>query len=225
MSAMDVVRTQELVKVYKAGKVPVPAVNGVDLSVAEGDFVAIMGPSGCGKSSLLHMLGALDTPTSGRIFIDDVELGRLGRAGRTRLRREKIGFVFQRFNLIPGLTALENLKLACTIKARQNGNPPDPEELLSIVGLEDKAKRRPMELSFGEQQRVAIARALLYRPRLLLADEPTGSLDSHAAENILNLFARVNSKFDQTIVMITHSEEAATYAHRVLRMRDGKMVE
>jgi putative ABC transport system ATP-binding protein len=222
---VDVVRTRDLRKVYRAGKVSVPALNGLNLSVGEGEFVAIMGPSGCGKSTLLHLLGGLDRPTSGSIFIDGVDMTALDSGARTQLRKEKIGFVFQRFNLIPGLSASDNIDLASTIKGRPDRPGPDRDELLEVVGLAAKAGRKPSELSFGEQQRVAIARALIHGPRLLLADEPTGNLDSASAERVLNLFVRINRKYDQTLLMITHSEESASYAHRIVYMRDGLLVD
>jgi putative ABC transport system ATP-binding protein len=222
---LDVVRTRDLRKVYRAGKVSVQALNGVNLSLGEGEFVAIMGPSGCGKSTLLHLIGGLDKPSSGSIFIDGVDATGLDAAARTRLRKERIGFVFQRFNLIPGLSARDNLELASSIKGAPSRPGPDMDELLEVVGLAPKAARRPAELSFGEQQRVAIARALIHGPRLLLADEPTGNLDSSSAERVLNLFVRINRKYDQTILMITHSDEAASYAHRIVYMRDGLLVD
>ena len=221
---MDVVETRKLEKTYRLGKkVVVPALNGVDFSVGEGEFVAIMGPSGCGKTTLLHLIGGLDRPSGGQVLVDGIELGASGPAGRTRIRRDKVGFVFQRFNLLPSLTALANLELAAEIKRLPRAREP-LVRLLDLVGLQHKAHATPLEMSIGEQQRVSIARALVGDPRLLLADEPTGSLDTENANLVLRLFEEVNQRLRQTIVMVTHSDEAAAFAHRIVRMRDGRIV-
>ena len=220
---MDVVRTVALEKSYRQGKVLIPALNGIDLSVGEGEFVAVMGPSGCGKTTLLHLLGGLDRATEGRVEIDGVDLATLSDGERTRLRCDKIGFVFQRFNLLPTLTALRNLELAARIKRLTASD--SLARLLDLVGLAHKANSTPLEMSIGEQQRVAIARALVGEPRLLLADEPTGNLDSENSTRILGLFKEVNDKLNQTLVMITHSDEAAGWADRIVRMKDGRVVE
>src|SRR5438874_10504121 len=216
-----------LSKVYRLGSVDVPALRGVSLDVEEGEFVAIMGPSGCGKSTMLHLLGGLLTPTSGRIRIDDEDLTAATDARRTDIRRRKIGFVFQRFNLFPTLTAEGNLKLAESIHGGGNSKGGDPErrrEVLRMLQLEDKMHHKPLELSGGEQQRVALARAVVTRPALVLADEPTGNLDSENSAIVLNMFQEMNYRFNQTIVMITHNPEAAAMCRRIIQMRDGQIV-
>ena len=220
-----ILQTEGLEKAYDLGKTIVDAVSGVDLEVRRGEFVAIMGPSGCGKSTLLYMIGGLSTPTKGRVLINGTDISELGDGGRTALRRDKIGFVFQRFNLFPTLTALGNVCLAEQIQGwsgpRNDGRA---ERLLALVGLADKIDRHPRELSIGEQQRVAIARALVNRPEILLADEPTGNLDSENARHVLDVFRSLNDKYEQTILMITHNPEVAAGAHRKILMRDGKIV-
>src|SRR5687767_3131586 len=223
-----ILQAENLVKVYRVGKVDVPALRGVSLHVQEGEFVAIMGPSGCGKSTMLHLLGGLLTPTSGRIVIDDEDLTAATDARRTDIRRRKIGFVFQRFNLFPTLTAEGNLRLAERIHAGGDGGKEDhPErrrEILRLLQLEDKMHHKPLELSGGEQQRVALARALVNRPALVLADEPTGNLDSENSSIVLNMFQEMNYRFNQTIIMITHNPEAAAMCRRIIQMRDGQIV-
>jgi putative ABC transport system ATP-binding protein len=210
--------------VYRVGKVEVDALRGVDVQVQRGEFAAVVGPSGCGKSTLLHLLGGLARPTAGRIVVDGIEISSVGDAERTRIRREKIGFVFQRFNLFPTLTVRGNLELAHQI---QGGSPPPRErvkELLEMVGLPHKINMKPLDLSAGEQQRVAIARALVNQPAILLADEPTGNLDSVNSRVILELFKELNGRIRQTIVMITHNAEAASVTHRTIEMKDGRVV-
>ena len=222
-----ILRAENLSKVYRVGSVDVPALRGVSLDVEEGEFVAIMGPSGCGKSTLLHLLGGLLTPTSGRITIDDEDLTAVSDARRTDIRRRKIGFVFQRFNLFPTLTAEGNLKLAERIHGGGDNKRGDPErrrEVLRMLQLEDKMHHKPLELSGGEQQRVALARAVVTRPALILADEPTGNLDSENSAIVLNMFQEMNYRFNQTIIMITHNPEAAAMCRRIVQMRDGQIV-
>jgi putative ABC transport system ATP-binding protein len=223
-----ILKAENLVKVYRtAGGVDVPALRGVSLELQEGDFLAIMGPSGCGKSTMLHLLGGLLTPTGGRIEIDGEDLTAASDAGRTDIRRRKIGFVFQRFNLFPTLTAEGNLKLAEGIHRGRDGAPADPErrrEILRLLKLEDKMHHKPLELSGGEQQRVALARAVVNRPALILADEPTGNLDTENSSIVLNMFQEMNYRFNQTIVMITHNPEAAAMCRRIVHMRDGQIV-
>jgi putative ABC transport system ATP-binding protein len=222
---MDVVRTVALFKNYRLGKkVEVPALNGVDISIGEGEFVAVMGPSGCGKTTFLHLVGGLDRPSAGQVLVDGSDLAAMSDAGRTRMRREKVGFIFQRFNLIPTLSAAGNLALAARIKGLDPKSPA-LAKLLDLVGIGHKAAATPLEMSIGEQQRAAVARALVGDPRLMLADEPTGSLDSENSTLVLKLFAELNRTLGQTLVMVTHSEEAATYAHRVIRMRDGRVLQ
>jgi putative ABC transport system ATP-binding protein len=222
-----ILRAENLEKVYRVGTVDVPALRGVSMEVEEGEFVAIMGPSGCGKSTMLHLLGGLLTPTSGRIVIDDEDLTAATDARRTDIRRRKIGFVFQRFNLFPTLTAEGNLRLAERIHAGGDGGKDDPErrrEILRLLQLEDKMHHKPLELSGGEQQRVALARALVNRPAIVLADEPTGNLDSENSAIVLNMFQEMNYRFNQTIIMITHNPEAAAMCRRIIQMRDGQIV-
>src|SRR5215475_12963154 len=220
-----ILKAEELEKVYRVGKVDVPALRGVSLSVQEGEFVAIMGPSGCGKSTMLHLLGGLLTPTKGRIVIDGEDLTAASDAKRTDIRRRKIGFVFQRFNLFPTLTAEGNLRLAERIHGANGGDDPDRRrEILRMLRLQDKMHHKPLELSGGEQQRVALARAVVNRPAIVLADEPTGNLDSENSELVLKMFRELNDRFNQTIIMITHNPEAAAACQRVIQMRDGHIV-
>jgi putative ABC transport system ATP-binding protein len=220
---------ESLEKVYRVGTVDVPALRGVSLEVEEGEFLAIMGPSGCGKSTMLHLLGGLLTPTRGRIVIDDEDLTAATDARRTDIRRRKIGFVFQRFNLFPTLTAEGNLKLAERIHAggdrKGGGDPTRRREVLRLLHLEDKMHHKPLELSGGEQQRVALARAVVNHPALILADEPTGNLDTENSAIVLNMFQEMNYRFNQTIIMITHNPEAAAMCRRIIHMRDGQIVE
>jgi putative ABC transport system ATP-binding protein len=219
-----ILKAVELRMVYRVGKVEVDALRGVNVRVERGEFAAIVGPSGCGKSTLLHLLGGLARPTSGKIFVDGCEMSVVGDQERTRIRREKIGFVFQRFNLLPTLTVRGNLEIAHQI---QGGMAPPPQrlkELLETVGLPHKINMKPLDLSAGEQQRVAIARALVNEPPIILADEPTGNLDSVNSRVILELFQELNRRLGQTIVMITHNAEAAAVAHRTVEIKDGRVV-
>ena len=220
-----ILRTENLTKNYKVGKVEVPALRGVSVSIDEGEFVAIMGPSGCGKSTLLHLMGGLLSPSGGTIEIDGEDLSEVSDAERTDIRRRKIGFVFQRFNLFPTLTAEGNLKLAEKIHNKDGGNPEKRREVLRLLKLEDKMHHKPLEMSGGEQQRVALARAIINNPAIILADEPTGNLDTENSKIVLDMFSELNKKFGQTIVMITHNPEAAAACSRVIQMRDGKVVD
>src|ERR671927_1174399 len=220
-----ILQAENLTKVYRVGSVDVPALRGVSLDVEEGEYLAIMGPSGCGKSTMLHLLGGLLTPTTGRIRIDDEDLTAASDAKRTDIRRRKIGFVFQRFNLFPTLSAEGNLKLAERIHTGNgSGDPERRREVLRLLKLEDKMHHKPLELSGGEQQRVALARAVITQPALVLADEPTGNLDSENSAIVLNMFQELNRQFKQTIIMITHNPEAAAACGRVIQMRDGQIV-
>jgi putative ABC transport system ATP-binding protein len=222
----SILSTKDLTKSYKIGKLEVPALRGVSLEVEEGEFVAIMGPSGCGKSTLLHLLGGLLSPTTGSIIIDGEDLALVSDAQRTDIRRRKIGFVFQRFNLFPTLTAEGNLKLAEKIHTGNGSkNADNRKEVLKLLKLENKMHHKPLELSGGEQQRVALARAIVNRPAIILADEPTGNLDTENSEIVLEMFKELNEKFNQTIVMITHNPEAAAVCSRIIRMRDGHVVD
>ena len=215
----------DLKKSYKVGKLDVPALRGLTFEVGEGEFVAIMGPSGCGKSTLLHLLGGLLSATSGSIIIDGEDLAKVSDARRTDIRRRKIGFVFQRFNLFPTLSAEGNLKLAEKIHSGNGGKSSDRRrEVLKLLKLEDKMHHKPLELSGGEQQRVALARAVVNGPAIILADEPTGNLDTENSRIVLDMFRDLNQKFGQTIIMITHNPEAAAACSRTIQMRDGHIV-
>jgi putative ABC transport system ATP-binding protein len=219
-----ILKAENLEKTYRVGKVDVPALRGVSLAVQEGEFLAVMGPSGCGKSTMLHLLGGLLTPTKGRIVIDGEDLTAASDARRTDIRRRKIGFVFQRFNLFPTLTAEGNLRLAERIHGNGADDPDRRREILRMLKLEDKMHHKPLELSGGEQQRVALARADVNRPALVLADEPTGNLDSENSALVLKMFRELNDRFNQTVIMITHNPEAAAACQRVIQMRDGHIV-
>ncbi len=225
LAASDVLlRTRDLRMVYHVGPVDVEALRGVDIEVRRGEFVAIMGPSGCGKSTLLNLLGGLARPSAGQVVVDGVEISVASDNERTRVRREKIGFVFQRFNLLPTLSVRGNLEIACQIQGRHVPSRERVRELLEMVGLPHKEGMKPLDLSAGEQQRIAIARALINHPAILLADEPTGNLDSVNSGLILDLFRELNRRQAQTIVMITHNPEAAAFAHRIIEMKDGHVV-
>ncbi len=221
-----VLETIDLKMVYHVGKVDVHALRGLNILINAGEYVAIMGPSGCGKSTLLHVVGGMLQPTSGRVAIDGEDLTTMTDAQRTDLRRRKIGFVFQRFNLFPTLSAEGNLKLAERIysNTKNGGDAGRRLEVLKLLRLEDKIHHKPLELSGGEQQRVAIARAIINRPAILLADEPTGNLDTENSKIVLEMMRGLNKEFGQTIVMITHNPEAAALADRIIEMRDGHVV-
>jgi putative ABC transport system ATP-binding protein len=219
-----ILKTENLWKLYRAGKVEVPALRGVNFEVQPGESVAVMGPSGCGKSSLLYVIGGMAQASKGTVLVDGNELTTMSDAERTRLRRHKIGFVFQRFNLLPTLTAKGNIAIAQFI----HGNGFDPHRfdvVTKMLGLSGRLQHRPSELSGGEQQRVAIARALINEPKILLADEPTGNLDSKNSEIVLQMLRQLNKELGQTIVMITHNPEAVVYFDRVVHMRDGVIVD
>jgi putative ABC transport system ATP-binding protein len=219
-----IIQVENLHKTYSTGRVEVNALRGVDFSVEPGEFVAVMGPSGSGKSTLFHIIGGLTPPTSGRVILDGMDLVSLSDAGRTALRKNKVGFVFQKFNLLASLTAQGNIDIARDISGTKNGYKPDQfAEIVRLLGIEGRLHHRPAEMSGGEQQRVAIARALVNHPAVLLADEPTGNLDTANSDAVLNLLSDLNKRLGQTIVMITHNPEAAQFAHRTVRMRDGKI--
>jgi putative ABC transport system ATP-binding protein len=218
-----VVSAAGLTRRYGAGETAVDALRGVSVEVVRGELTAVMGASGSGKSTLMHILAGLDRPTTGSVEIDGVEITKLGDGELTKLRRRHIGFVFQFFNLLPMLTAEENIVLPLSLAGRK----PEREwlqEVVSAVGLEDRTRHRPSELSGGQQQRVAIARALLSRPTILFADEPTGNLDSRTGEEILALVRRSVDDYGQTTVMVTHDAHAATIADRILFLSDGRIV-
>ena len=220
------IEIHDLKKVFHVGDVDVHALRGVDLSVAKSEFVAVIGPSGSGKSTLFHILGGLTPPTSGSVFIDGRDLLKMSDAQRTNLRRTGVGFVFQKYNLLPTLTAGENIDIARDIAGRRN-HAPDPwfQEVLKLLRIEGRLNHKPRALSGGEQQRVAIARAIVNHPALLLADEPTGNLDTENSNAVLALLRDLNERIGQTILMITHNPEAAAFAHRIVEMRDGRIVE
>ena len=220
-----IIVARDLSKTYRSGKLAVEALRGVSFSVTPGEFVAVVGPSGSGKSTLFHLLGGLTQATSGSVVIDGVDLAPLSDAARTQLRRARIGFVFQRFNLLPTLSALGNIELAHGISGRSG--PLDRQlldHLTDLLGLTGRLGHRPNELSGGEQQRVAIARALVTRPAIVLADEPTGNLDTKNSDAVLAMLRSSSRELRQTVLMITHNPEAAAIADRILHMRDGEIV-
>ena len=223
-TSSNAIETVDLCMTYRSGKVDVPALQHINLNVEQGEFIAVMGPSGCGKSTLLHLLGGLLQPTAGRIMIDGVDISELSDSERTAMRRKKIGYVFQRFNLLPTLTAKGNIELAKQIHGNGYLSPNGVDQILNMLGLQEKINFRPAELSGGEQQRVAIARAVINRPSIVLADEPTGSLDSRNSSIVLEILRDLNEKLHQTIVMITHDSEAASIASRVVEMKDGHIL-
>ncbi len=219
-----ILKTENLWKVYGGGKLEVPALQGVNIAITPGEFVSIMGPSGCGKSTLLHVMGGLARATRGRVLLDGNDLSAMSDAERTSLRRHKVGFVFQKFNLLPTLDARHNIRLAQHI----HGNGFDPHRfdlVTNLLGLGARLGHKPSELSGGEQQRVALARAIISEPKIVLADEPTGNLDTKSSDAVLSLLRHLNKELGQTIVMITHNPDAASYGNRVLHMRDGMVVD
>ena len=222
-SPESILQTQDLTMVFRSGKVEVAALRGVNLKVSRGEFVAIMGPSGCGKSTLLHLLGGLLQPSGGHIFIDGTDITTLTDSERTALRRQQIGYVFQRFNLLPALSVKANIELARRIQKNGHVYSYRFDEIIEMLGMTDKVGLKPTELSGGEQQRVAIARAVINHPAIMLADEPTGSLDSGNSRTVLRILRELNEKLQQTIVMITHDAEAASMANRIVEMRDGQI--
>lgn len=220
---MTILSTNHLRKIYGAGENEVHALDGVDLKVEKGEFVAVVGTSGSGKSTLLHMLGGLDRPTSGTVTVDGKDIFALKDEELTIFRRRKIGFVFQNYNLVPVLNVYENILLPVKL----DGNEPDEkyvDQIIDMLGLSSKLQNLPNNLSGGQQQRVAIARALAAKPAIILADEPTGNLDSKTSQDVLSLLKVTSQKFAQTIVMITHNEEIAQLADRIIRIEDGKIV-
>lgn len=220
---MNVLQTDNLKKYYGTGENQVRALDGIDLTVEQGEFLAVVGTSGSGKSTLLHMLGGLDRPTSGKVYVDGKDISGLKDDALCIFRRRKIGFVFQSFNLVPVLNVYENIAFPVEL----DGNEIDSnyvERVISVLGLKDKLDSLPSQLSGGQQQRVSIARALASKPAILLADEPTGNLDSKTSQDVLGLLKVTGEKFGQTIVMITHNEEIAQLADRIIRIEDGRIV-
>lgn len=220
---MSILQANNLKKIYGSGENAVHALDGVDLSVEKGEFVAIVGTSGSGKSTLLHMLGGLDRPTSGTVTIDGKELSSLKDEELTIFRRRKIGFVFQNYNLVPVLNVMENIILPIRLDGKQVDDK-YVQEIIQTLGLQKKLQNLPNNLSGGQQQRVAIARALAAKPVIILADEPTGNLDSKTSQDVLSLLKVTSERFAQTIVMITHNEEIAQMADRIIRIEDGRIV-
>jgi len=218
------IEVRGLQKIYRVGKVDVPALRGVDLDVPAREFLAIIGPSGSGKSTLFHIIGGLTPATAGSVRIAGQDISSLSDAGRTELRKQKVGFVFQKFNLLPNLTAGDNIAIARHIAGRDQKPEPEFEEVLKLLGISARLNHKPAALSGGEQQRVAIARAIVNHPAILLADEPTGNLDSENSCAVLDVLRDLNRRLGQTILMITHNPEAATFAHRTVYMRDGRIV-
>src|SRR5579872_6330744 len=219
------IEIRDLQKTYRVGEIDVHALRGVNLSVQRGEFVAIVGPSGSGKSTLFHILGGLTPPTSGSIHIDRRDLRGMTEAERTNLRKTSVGFVFQKYNLLPTLTAADNIEIARDIAHHKGPMDPQFDEILGLLGLKGRLHHKPRALSGGEQQRVAIARAIVNHPALLLADEPTGNLDTANSEAVLGLLRDLNKRLGQTILMITQNAEAAAYAVRIVKMRDGRVVD
>jgi putative ABC transport system ATP-binding protein len=222
-TSRPIVSTTELRRVYGEGETAVHALRGITTGFPSGQFAAIMGPSGSGKSTLMHLLAGLDRPTAGSVVVDGSELANLDDKALTRLRRDRLGFVFQAFNLVPVLTAEENIRLPLTLA----GKKPDREwleELIAAVGLGDRLEHRPSELSGGQQQRVAVARALVHRPAVVFADEPTGNLDSASSDEVLALLRQAVDEFGQTVVMVTHDAHAASVADRIVVLSDGRVV-
>jgi putative ABC transport system ATP-binding protein len=221
-----IIQAENVSKIYHVGKVDVPALRGVSFGVGRGEFVSIVGPSGSGKSTLFYILGGLTRATSGRVLIDGVDFAQLSDSQRTDLRKSKIGFVFQKFNLLPTLDAMTNIEIAHEI-AGKNGNMDREyfDRIVDLLGLKGRLHHRPSELSGGEQQRVALARALINRPALILADEPTGNLDTKNSQIVLKMLRQSNQELGQTVLMITHNPDAASVGDRIIHMRDGEIVD
>lgn len=221
---MDILQTKNLTKHYGEEPLVVKALDGITLQIEQGSFTAIVGTSGSGKSTLLHMLGGLDTPTGGSVVVDGQSLSGMSRSELTIFRRRKIGFIFQNYNLIPNLTIYDNIVLPVELDGRSVDRQ-YLDKIVSVLGLEGKLERKPNKLSGGQQQRVAIARALITKPALILADEPTGNLDSRTSQEVVGLLQATGKKFHQTIVMITHNDEIAQIADRTIRIEDGRIAE
>ena len=224
MNNGNIIEIRQLRKTYLVGKVPVPALRGVDLAVQRGEFLSIVGPSGSGKSTLFHIIGGLTPPTSGQVRVGDEDLAAMTDAGRTRMRRRTVGFVFQKFNLLPNLTARDNIEVARYISGMDRKPDAHFDEILRLLGIAQRLDHKPNALSGGEQQRIAIARAVVNHPAILLADEPTGNLDTENSKAVLEILRDLNQRTGQTILMITHNPEAAAYGHRTISMRDGRVV-
>jgi putative ABC transport system ATP-binding protein len=218
------IEAHDLKKTYRVGKIDVPALRGISFQVERGEFVTVVGPSGSGKSTLFYLLGGLTRADSGSVTIDGVDFATLSDGERTKLRKKKIGFVFQKFNLLPTLSARANIDIAGDIAGISRPDPAHFKKITELLGIDRRLDHRPSELSGGEQQRVALARALINRPAIVLADEPTGNLDSKNSEIVLNMLRQSNKELGQTVLMITHNPEAAEYGDRIIHMRDGQIV-
>jgi putative ABC transport system ATP-binding protein len=224
MSETPIIQVRALTKAYRVGDIDVHALRGVDLDVAKGEFIAVVGSSGSGKSTLFNILGGLTPPTSGSVLINGRDLSQMTNAERTNLRKETVGFVFQKYNLLPTLSAEDNIKIVKYIGGHDTEFDAPFKDVLDLLGIADRLKHKPRALSGGQQQRVAIARAIANHPAILLADEPTGNLDSQNSAAVLKLLKDLNERLGQTILMITHDEEAAAYSHRRVHMRDGRLM-
>jgi putative ABC transport system ATP-binding protein len=223
MSDGPIISIRDLRKTYRVGEVDVHALRGVNLDIQSGEFVSIVGPSGSGKSTLFHIVGGLTPPTAGTVHMSGRDLLGMTDAERTELRKTTVGFVFQKYNLLPTLTARDNIEIARHIANKNGPLEPKFQEILQLLGLAGRLDHKPRALSGGEQQRVAIARAIVNHPAILLADEPTGNLDTENSDAVLGILRDLNSRLGQTILMITHNPEAAAYGHRIVRMRDGRI--
>ena len=221
---MDILQTENLTKYYGEEPLVVKALDGITLQIEQGSFTAIVGTSGSGKSTLLHMMGGLDTPTGGSVVVDGQSLGKMSRSELTIFRRRKIGFIFQNYNLIPNLNIYDNIVLPVELDGR-SADRQYLDNIISVLGLDGKLERKPNKLSGGQQQRAAIARALITKPALILADEPTGNLDSRTSQEVVGLLQATGRQFHQTIVMITHNDEIAQIADRTIRIEDGRIAE
>ncbi len=219
------IEIRDLTKTYRSGDIDVHALRGVNLSVAKGEFLSVVGPSGSGKSTLFNILGGLTPPTSGSVEIAGRDLLKMTDAERTDLRKKTVGFVFQKYNLLPTLSAADNIAIARDIGGNKIAHDPQFDEIVNLLGIRERMHHKPRALSGGEQQRVAIARSIVNRPAILLADEPTGNLDTENSTAVLAILRDLNSRLGQTILMITHNPEAAAYGHRTVYMRDGRMLQ
>ena len=225
MSDGPIIQVRDLRKIYHLGDVDVHALRGVNLTVERGELLCVMGPSGSGKSTLFHILGGLTSATSGHVIVDGRDLSEISDAERTRMRKTTVGFVFQKYNLLPTLTAADNIAIARHIAGREQADDPKFQAVLELLGIQHRLQHRPSALSGGEQQRVAIARAIVNHPAILLADEPTGNLDSQNSAAVLRVLRDLNERLGQTVLMITHDPTVASYGHRIVHMLDGRIVE
>ena len=224
MTEPHIIDVRDLRKIYQVGDVQVHALRGVNLSVGRGEFLSVIGPSGSGKSTLFHILGALTPPSAGTVTVAGRDLSRISDADRTELRKRTVGFIFQKYNLLPTLSAADNIAIARHLSGTTGNGDAQFEHVLDLLGIRQRLHHKPRALSGGEQQRVAIARAIVNHPAILLADEPTGNLDTENSTAVLTLLRDLNQRLGQTILMITHNPEAAAYGHRTVEMRDGRIV-